>query len=66
VFPNISIGHINEDTSMTIKFDPGLADKHAVDPRKTLKGENKHTGLGQELEETIRAPASASEGMPTP
>jgi hypothetical protein len=51
---------------MTIKFDPGLADEHAVDPRKTLKGENKHTGLGQELEETIRAPASASEGMPTP
>jgi ATP-dependent protease ClpP protease subunit len=50
---------------MTIKFDPGLANKHAVDPRKTLRGENKHTGLGEDLEETFRAPTSASEALPT-
>lgn len=48
------------------KFDPAPVDKHAEDPKKALKADERHSRLEKELEDTFPASDPSSETQPKP
>jgi hypothetical protein len=57
---------LHEEMMMSKEFNPAPRDKHAEDPKRAIKADQKHKKLEESLENTFPASDPVSETQPKP